>query len=227
MDVFLLDNIPFAIHAEQLYAFLKIEPGSKFADRLDRLVEAAGDIAKPKALYKLSSVEHGDDNSVFIDGLKLKSRVVKINLRNRGRVFPFVATCGIEIEKWSNALDGQTHRFWADAISMLALGSAINALKDNIQKRFKPGPTSTMNPGSLEDWPLSEQYHIFSLLGDTYKTTGVQLTDNLIMRPLKSVSGLEFASGEKFYNCQLCSKNKCPMRRAPYDEHLYTSKYQK
>ncbi len=227
MDIFLLDNIPFEIHGEHLHDFLKIKPGSKFADKLNDLAKAAEDIAKPKVLYKLSSVAHRDDHSVFIDKLQLKSRVVKINLLDCGRVFPFVATCGTELEEWSNTITDQTHRFWADAISMLALGSAITAMKDDIQKRFNPGSTSTMNPGSLEDWPISEQSHIFILLKDTYKNIGVQLADNFLMKPLKSSSGLEFVSDEKFYNCQLCTKNDCPMRRAPYDEHLYTSKYQK
>ena len=225
MDLILLDNIPFEIHAEHLYAFLKIEPGSKFADKLDRLAKEAEGIAKPKAIYKLSSVEHRDDHSVFIDNFQLKSRVVKINLKDADSVFPFVATCGTEIEAWATKINDRTQRFWADAMSMLLLGSAINAMKDDIQNRFNPGSTSTMNPGSLKDWPVSGQRHIFTILGDTYKKIGVQLTENFLMKPLKSSSGLEFISGEKFYNCQLCQKENCPMRIAPYDEHLYASKY--
>ena len=45
-------------------------------------------------------------------------------------------------------------------------------------------------------------------MGEAYKQTGVQLTDNFMMKPLKSASGLEFASTEKFYNCQLCPKRE-------------------
>jgi hypothetical protein len=222
----LLDTIPFEIQGEQLYSFLKIKPGSKFAHKFDKLVKEAVDIARPKAIYKLSSVEKSEGNSVLIDDIKIESRVVRVNLDNCGRVFPFIATCGIEIEEWANGFDNQTHRFWADAIQIFLLGYAIDALKKDIQNKFETDSTSTMNPGSLQDWPISGQQTIFSLIGEAYKQTGVQLTDNFMIRPLKSASGLEFASNEKFYNCQLCPKDNCSMRRAPYDEHLYSSKYQ-
>ena len=224
--MFLLDEIPFEMHADRLYSFLKIKPDSTFANRFDKLVKEAGEIARPKAIYKLSSVEKSEGDSVLIDDTKIESRVVKVNLQNCGRVFPFIATCGVEIEEWANGLESRTHRFWADAIQILILGYAIDAMKHDIQNKFEPGSTSTMNPGSLTDWPIAGQQTIFSLMGEKYKQTGVQLTDSFMMKPLKSTSGLEFASDDKFYNCQLCPKKNCTMRRAPYDEHLYSSKYQ-
>lgn len=82
-----------------------------------------------------------------------------------------------------------------------------------------------MNPGSLEDWPLREQHNLFSLLGDSCEAIGVRLTKSAMMVPLKSMSGIEFESGEKFFNCQLCPREKCPGRRAPYDAQLYAAKY--
>lgn len=222
----LLDDIPFRIQGDRLYSFLKIKPDSTFANRFDKLVEKAGAIARPKAIYKLSSVEKSDGDSVLIDGRKVESRVLKVNLQHCGRVFPFIATCGVEIEEWANGLENRMHRFWADSIQILLLGYAIDAMKHDIQNKFETGSTSTMNPGSLKDWPIAGQQTIFSLMEDKYKQTGVQLADNFMMRPLKSASGLEFASDDKFYNCQLCPKKNCSMRRAPYDEHLYSSKYQ-
>jgi len=222
----LLDNISFEIQADQLYSFLKIKPDSKFAHKFDPLLKEAVDIARPKAIYKLSSVEKSEGNSVLIDDREIESSVVKVNLKNCRRVFPFIATCGVEIEEWANDLESRMHRFWADAIQIFLLGYAIDAMKHDIQNKFKTGSTSTMNPGSLKDWPIAGQQTIFSLMGEEYKQTGVQLTDNFMMKPLKSVSGLEFASDDKFYNCQLCPKKNCSMRHAPYDEHLYSSKYQ-
>lgn len=226
MNIVLLDNIPFAIHTGQLQALLKTGAGGRFAKELDGLAREAEEVARPKALYKISSVEHRDDDSVYIDGLRIASRVVKINLNACGRVFPFIATCGVELEEWATGRDSRMRRFWADAVQMMALGSALHAMQADIRKRFGIGSTSTMNPGSLNDWPISGQHDIFNLFGDRYAKTGIRLTDRLMMKPLKSVSGLEFESGEKFYNCQLCPKNNCPMRRAPYDDHLYPSRYQ-
>jgi len=46
-----------------------------------------------------------------------------------------------------------------------------------------------MNPGSLEDWPLTEQRVLFALLGDPQAAIGVRLTDSLLMcRPRRSLA---------------------------------------
>ncbi|MBW2218869.1 MAG: vitamin B12 dependent methionine synthase [Deltaproteobacteria bacterium] len=222
----IIKNIPFDIRPEQLYPNLKIQTGSRYADQLDKLLESALDIASPKAVYTLSTVEHKDDSTLIIDGIHMKSRVMQVNLRHCRRVFPFVATCGIELEEWSQSIEDTLKSFWADTINMLALAAALEAFKAHIDERFEPGTTSMMNPGSLEDWPLSEQHKIFSLLGNACDSIGVRLTGNTLMIPLKSISGLEFESGEKFYNCRLCPREKCPLRRSSYDKHLYAEKYQ-
>jgi predicted transcriptional regulator len=82
-----------------------------------------------------------------------------------------------------------------------------------------------MNPGSLTDWPLREQRALFSLLGDVQATVGVELTNSLLMVPTKSVSGIFFPAEESFASCQLCPREACPNRRAPYDPELYDRKY--
>ncbi|MGE5222062.1 MAG: vitamin B12 dependent-methionine synthase activation domain-containing protein, partial [Omnitrophica WOR_2 bacterium] len=84
---------------------------------------------------------------------------------------------------------------------------------------------AAMNPGSLEDWPLSEQNSLFALLGDVTETTGVRLTDSMLMQPTKSVSGIYFTSAEGFASCQLCPRQACPNRRATYDPDLFQQKY--
>ena len=54
---------------------------------------------------------------------------------------------------------------------------------------------------------------------------GVQLTDSYLMHPLKSVSGILFATDGTYGNCQLCPVERCPNRRAPYDPTLFDRKY--
>jgi hypothetical protein len=74
-----------------------------------------------------------------------------------------------------------------------------------------------MSPGSLEDWPISEQPKLFSLFGDTERSVGVKLTDSLLMIPRKSISGILFPSEEGFVSCRLCPRENCPSRKALYD----------
>jgi hypothetical protein len=105
------------------------------------------------------------------------------------------------------------------------LRSAMQALSEHLQKRFHSGRMSSMSPGSLPDWPLQEQRKLFALLGDPKGAIGVELTQSLIMVPLKSVSGISFPAEVDFASCQLCPRENCPGRRAPYDATLYDRKY--
>lgn len=40
------------------------------------------------------------------------------------------------------------------------------------------------------------------------------------MIPIKTVSGIRFPKEETFESCQLCLQDKCPNRKAPYDEEM-------
>jgi hypothetical protein len=176
-------------------------------------------IAKPKVIYRESLIESKGDESVLIDGVALTSHILRTNLDGVGRVFPFLATCGIEIEEWSNGISGFLQRFWADTVKSFALGVAFSAFCNHLNEKFNPGQTSIMNPGSLEDWPIQQQKELFSILKDTNRI-GVRLNENLMMIPVKSLSGLMFSSEEKFINCQLCKRKECPGRMAEYNEML-------
>jgi len=77
---------------------------------------------------------------------------------------------------------------------------------------------SFMAPGSLPDWPLEEQKPLFNLLGNVKAAIGVNLTDSLLMLPVKSISGIYFPVEASFYSCQLCPRQKCEGRKARYDK---------
>jgi hypothetical protein len=173
----------------------------------------------------MAFIESKGDDYVHIDGAKLTSRVLRVNLEPAHRVFLYIATCGTELEDWSNSLDDVLQRFWADEIKLMALRSVSAALQAHLDERFQPGPISRMSPGSLADWPLREQRVLFALLGNPKETIGVELSKRLLMIPTKSVSGIQFPTEESFESCQLCPRENCPGRRAPYDKDLYDSKY--
>lgn len=225
MDSFVLDNVPFQIDTGQLYKNLRIKEGSELVARLNHLVDKAQAIGRPKASYKVAFIESRGDDHVIIDEVMLTSRVLRVNLEKAHRVFPFVATCGTELEEWSVAIDDMLERYWADVIKEMALRVALQHLTEHLIDRFQPGKIARMNPGSLPDWPLPEQQQLFALLGGGPASIGVKLTDSFLMIPIKSVSGIWFPTEESFESCLLCPREKCPGRRAPYDSDLYDRKY--
>jgi hypothetical protein len=223
----ILDAIPFSSDFESLVKEVRVKKGTRYFDELASLWKEAQAIAEPKALYKPGFIESGEEDQVIVDGTPLKSRVLKINLENSHRVFPFVATCGLELDDWSKSLKDMLHSFFAETIKQMALTAAIQNLDAHVKDHFSTGKISIMTPGSLEDWPITEQQPLFEILGDVEDAIGVQLKDSLMMSPVQSVSGIIFPTEVTFESCQLCPREKCPGRRAPYDPDLYDKKYKK
>lgn len=225
MNEIILNNIPFQPNLPLLMKKLRLKEGSSHANKLKHLADEAQAIAKPRALYKVGFIESKGDDYVVIDGITLASRVLRVNLEQAYRIFPYVATSGIELDDWARSRDDMLDRYSADMIAEMALRSAIQALKNHLEERYRPGATSVMSPGSLPEWPIEEQRQLFALLGNPKEAIGVQLLDSLLMVPTKSVSGIRFPTAESFESCQLCPREDCPGRRASYDEGLYERKY--
>ncbi|MDZ7843583.1 MAG: hypothetical protein U5K99_02085 [Anaerolineales bacterium] len=225
METILLDQIPFQPDEQEAASALRIKKGSTQVQQLQQMLEEAAAIARPKALAKLAQIEGRSEDKIILNGITFKSRVLQVNTAEINRVFAFVATCGQELEEWKNSFQDPISNYYADQINQLALGAARQALVDELNRRFNLGDSSKMNPGSLEDWPLSEQRQLFKLLGDPETAIGVQLMPSMLMSPGQSVSGLRFSSEEDFTSCQLCPIENCPHRKAPFNPELYQEKY--
>lgn len=223
---FILDQIDFEPNITALKKRLHIKDGSSLEADLVRLVDEAKAIARPKAMHKLVFIDEKQPDSVVIDGVTLRSRVLRVNLDTANRVFGYVATCGQELQVWGEQLDDIVFQFWADEIKASALGSAVSALNKHLKSCYKLGRTATMAPGSLADWPIREQRPLFKILGDPEAAIGVHLTDSYLMIPNKSISGIRFPTETRFESCQLCPREGCPGRRAAYQPALYEEKYQ-
>jgi len=227
MDALILDTIPLHFDLEQIYKNLRIKEGSEHVGKLKHLIAEAQGIGKPKAFYKPAFIESRTEDQVIIDGIVLTSRVLRVNLERVHRVFPYITTCGLELEEWSRSFDDMLQKFWADVLKEMALRTAINYLHDHLIEHYRLVRISRMNPGSLPDWPLPEQRPLFAFLGNGPSLIGVQLTDSFLMLPIKSVSGIWFPTEESFESCRLCPRENCVGRRAPYDQNLYDQKYRK
>ncbi len=216
-----LDQVPFEIHFDEIVSVLKLrQRNSQIEQMVRELIQAAAPLARPKAVYKVSYLDHKNGDTVEIDGVRFASRVLRINLDPLNRVFPYIATCGRDLEGVEVPGDDLLKRYCLDAIKMSALRAAITHVAQHIQKKYAVGNLSRMNPGSLEDWPITQQKPLFSLFGDVEKLVGVTLNASHLMQPLKSTSGIYFPAEITFESCRLCPRGKCPGRRAAYDPEL-------
>ncbi|MFW6115521.1 MAG: vitamin B12 dependent methionine synthase [Chloroflexota bacterium] len=221
MTAVILDEIPFEPEFGPLARKLRLGADSARTGQLRRLLDEAQAIARPRALYRVAYVDSRTEDSVTLDGHTFKSRVLRVNLAEVHRVFAYVATCGEELYEWKTSLEDMLERYYADTINEAALRAARRALREHFIERYRLGRTATMNPGSLEDWPIYQQRPLFALLGNPEEAIGVRLSPSMLMIPPKSVSGIRFPTEKRFASCQLCPREGCPSRRAPYDEALY------
>lgn len=226
MDTIVLDKIEFNPSTPQVFKKLRIKKGSRNEGLVHDLIEQAKGIGHPKAIYTISGINYKDEKGVVLDGYRIDSRVMRVNLSDVNRVFPYIATSGRELYEWRQTKDDLLENYYADEISQMALRTAGKTLLDHLKKTYQLGRTSSMNPGSLKDWPLSGQQILFKLLGNPEDAIGVQLLESLLMVPNQTVSGIRFVSESDFSNCELCPRDNCSHRRVPYDKDLFQRKYQ-
>jgi len=254
----ILDDVPFAVDAEEFFSRLHLDAGSQYAGEVNALIDQAGQLARPRALYEVAFVEERAAESVVIgeatrdlervlgqgsgrrpsspprpapaDGCdaqagraRFVSKVLRTNLDEVERVFPYVATCGPELDAISIARDDVFGQFCRDTLKEMALRAAMAHLVTHLKESYSLETLVSMNPGSgdINVWPIEQQRELFAFFGDAPESLGVFLTESCLMVPNKSVSGLFYPSEDGFQSCQLCHREKCPGRRAPFDPHLW------
>jgi hypothetical protein len=215
-------NLPVKVDTASLLNRVRVQPDSDDAGLVQQLVNRALAEANPKILYGESFIDTRTENTITIDGVTFTSRALAANLSTVERVFPFVATCGRELDQIAPKRDDFLQTFWWDAIKTMVLECSLQWFHAHLREKFLLKKFSTMNPGSgdADLWPITQQKELFTLLGAVYRQIGVELTDSFLMTPNKSVSGIVFPLETDFTSCQVCHRQACPNRRAPFDpEH--------
>jgi len=221
----LLKTIPFDPDLAALKKRLRIKENSESLEEFNLLLDQALSLARPKAFFLVAYITARGDDWIEIEGIRFSSRVLRVNTEKAYRVFPYLATCGVELQCWAEGIEDMLHHYWAEGIKEVALFSALAAFDICLKDRYQPGHTASMNPGSLQDWPVQQQQVLFDLFGSYKDEIGVLLNDSMLMVPTKSVSGIRFPTEVEFESCQLCPREECPGRRAPYDADLYQNCY--
>jgi len=221
-----LNDIPINLDTEAVLRRIRLRnKNESVIKHLEELVELARPIARPKAIYEVSYVENKNEDTLDIGGVRFTSRVLRVNLDKVERVFPYVITCGRELDEITFPSDEFIKSFYMDQIKETVLFLARKYLENCLKRNYALGQMSRMAPGagSAEDWPIAQQEGLFAIFGGREKVEeliGVRLTDKCMMVPIKSVSGIFFPTEIRFEACQLCPREGCIGRRAPYDPEL-------
>jgi hypothetical protein len=226
MDPVILDQIEFNPDPAKFFKKMHLKPGSGQEELVLSLLDEGHQIGRPRAIYTIAGIDQHLENGVVLNGIRMISKVMAVNLKTVHRVFPYLNSSGRELFDWTQSKEDLLERFYAEEISQLALRTAGEFLLSHLKATYQLGKTSSLNPGSLEDWPITAQRSLFQLLGDPLESIGVELTESMLMLPNQSVSGIRYSSEIDFSNCELCPRGNCSHRRAPYDKNLLKEKYQ-
>lgn len=165
----------------------------------------------------------GETNTLSAMGRDFNlGRIIARQLRGSQRYVFFVATAGMEFEKFQHRLKesgDMVKTFIADAIGSVIAEAVADRMEEALEALIGPSGwrhTNRFSPGYC-GWHVSEQQMLFPLFPDG-RPCGVSLTESSLMTPIKSVSGV-IGLGEDVrkleYSCGLCDYKQCYKRKKP------------
>ena len=215
----ILESIPIRLELDRILKELHLPDEKKSPYSIRELIETAESLIQARAVFQVSYIQQRGISSVTLDGITFASRVLAVNVKNTERTFPYIITIGKDLEDQAGSSGDLLKQFYLETMGDMALRLARDYLGEYLKKNYGIEKTASLSPGSLKDWPITEQKLLFSLFKDKGRI-GVRLTESMLMIPRKSISGIYFATEAGFYSCQLCPRKKCPARKAAYDKTL-------
>jgi hypothetical protein len=188
-------------------------------EELQDMISDAEAAARPAVLFAIAPVKKVSEEQVLVMDKPIDTPLAARKLGENGRCFPYIATCGRELDRWADQFAGDPlSEYWADEIKKAVLRCLLADFFAHLKQTYRTGGhLAALNPGSLKEWPISGQRQLFDVLGGrefVSEAIGVTYNDSFLMEPTKSVSGIAFESGSFYENCQYCPMENCPGRRA-------------
>ncbi|MEW6489923.1 MAG: vitamin B12 dependent-methionine synthase activation domain-containing protein [Thermodesulfobacteriota bacterium] len=217
MNPTLLEPLPLELDPASAVKRLRLGRTRDPEARVRVLIRRVLELAKPRGLYAVHPVGERGEDWVAVGAARLHSVVLARHTRGAEQVFPYLVTLGPRVEEEVSRTADLLEQYCLHEVANLALARARDALRARVGEAFGLPKLYSLAPGSLPDWPITEQRALFGLLGDVEGRLGVRLTESFLMIPRKSLSGLIFPSDRPFVSCRLCGSRDCPGRQAAYD----------
>ena len=134
VDMEVLNNIPIKLDLEVVLKKARIRNKREYFEGIIReILDLIRPIAKPKAVFEISRVDNKHGDSLDIGGVRFTSHVLRVNLDNVERVYPYVATCGREIDEIEIPQHESVRYYLMDQIKEIVVHSALSYLQEHIR----------------------------------------------------------------------------------------------
>ena len=205
------------------------EPPARISSLIEEYAEEAYHLIVPSYSYVIRDSERVQGSHVFVQGsgnlpsqlIVFESEVIARLLRQCRKVAVLLVTIGNHLEETASRLaeDGLILQASVlDAIGSDAVEKVADFVQDMIRETARAEGfviSRRFSPGYC-DWDISQQRGIFRAVnGDL---AGVYLTDQCLMIPRKSISGIvgigpSRGNVENYNPCKTCDKDDCCGRR--------------
>lgn len=198
------------------------EPSASISSLVDDYIENAHQLMEPLHSYVIRNVDRVRGSIAIVeDSIVLESRVVARLLERCCMAAVFVVTIGSLLEETAARLaedDLILQSYVLDAIGSVAVEEAVDYVEEQTRRMARSDGfviTRRISPGYC-DWDISQQQVIFEAVNAD--SIGVCLTDECLMVPRKSISGIigigPAEGGLEYCNpCESCDKRDCLGRR--------------
>jgi hypothetical protein len=132
-----IDNMPVNLELDDVVKKTRIRSmNDGFRDIINELLDIARPIAKPKALFEISPVENRQGDSLEIGSRRFTSHILRVNLGKIDTVFPYIVTCGREVDEIKFPEHQLMKSYFMDQIKEVIMRSALSYLLDHIKTNY-------------------------------------------------------------------------------------------
>lgn len=209
MEQLFIKELSVDINIQLLMKKMKLDLDSPVYHEYLNAMDILNERIKPMAIVKACSVEAVSKHMVFIDGIKYKSKTLHYLLKDQQRVFLYLLTIG-EMPTDLHHIE----QYFINSLKLPMMYGAMKHLKQVVKKEYHFDKIGIVNPGLITDWPIQESKTIFDSLGQGPEQIGMRMSNNFVMRPVYSSSGILFEDFQNYCDCAVCGIDGCIAREA-------------
>jgi hypothetical protein len=191
-----------------------IEIISEILNETNKLINPLGGYA----VYDHVQVDTTNKQVIISDVIFKTRSVVTRQLDKATSIAVFACTAGAALSELAaehNRKGNTIHAYMIDSLGSIAVERAMDIIQENLKTVMAERGlriTNRYSPGYC-NWNIREQEKLFGLLPANF--CGISLTESLLMKPIKSVSGVIGIGHEVTfdnYSCDLCKDKNCIYR---------------
>ena len=215
----LIDHIEVKITKEDVLRKMGMPADHRFGDAIAEVIEEIKPIANGKLLYCEAKIGDRTEETIEIGGITFTGKDLVDALKDVDTVYPYICTCGTEINDAAMNCKDLVKMFYLDNIAHFYLLQPSIELSDILDNQLGTR-TTCMTPGSFENWNLNQNAPIYILLNKG-EGTGVTMNEYALMTPAKSVAGIRFKTSDCEKKCNICMKRDCVNRVEEFSKTIY------